>query len=163
MAFLLTWKNVLPVLLKSPMLFCRYHTGIFYQVHGVILPRGGQNEQTDHPKLSGIFFVQLLDCLDFSANWTLENIFFTFNRHNYRHQNKMLQQWRHFVFRDHVFTVQRPRACACIIPSCCLNDNLSSFSSLEPRILWLRMTRGSRKLCRSLAKIWLFRPHGACS
>ena len=47
------------------MLFCRYHTGTFYQVHGVILPRGGQNKQTDHPKLRGIFFVQLLDCLDF--------------------------------------------------------------------------------------------------
>ena len=38
-----------------------------------------------------------------------------------------------------------------------------AFSSPEPRILWLRMTRGSGKLCRSLAKIWLFGPHGACS
>ena len=47
------------------MLFCRYHTGTFYQVNGVILLRGGQNKQTDHPKLRGISFVQLLDCLDF--------------------------------------------------------------------------------------------------
>ena len=38
-----------------------------------------------------------------------------------------------------------------------------SFSSPEPGILWLRMTRGSGKLCSSLAKIWLFGPHGACS
>ena len=37
------------------------------------------------------------------------------------------------------------------------------FSSPEPRILWLRMTRGSGKLCRSLAKIWLVGSHGACS
>ena len=50
----------------------------------------------------------------------------TFNRHNYCHQHKILQQWRHFVFRDHVFTAQRPRACACIIPSCC--QKIPSFS-----------------------------------
>ena len=31
------------------------------------------------------------------------------------------------------------------------------------RPLWLRMTRGSGKLCRTLAKISLFGPHGACS
>ena len=43
----------------------------------------------------------------------------------------------------------------------CIEAGLRSFSSPEPRILWLRMTRGSGKLCRSLAKIWLFGPHGA--
>ena len=31
------------------------------------------------------------------------------------------------------------------------------------QILWLRVTRGSWKLCRSLAKIWLVGSHGACS
>ena len=40
---------------------------------------------------------------------------------------------------------------------------LAPFLPPESRILWLRMTRGSGKLCRTLAKIWLFGPHGACS
>ena len=40
---------------------------------------------------------------------------------------------------------------------------LTMNSTPEPPILWLRMTRGSGKLCWSLAKIWLFGTHGACS
>ena len=61
----------------------------------------------------------------------------------------------------------RLRYCACdqrnYYASCRKNQETGPFSSSEPRILRLRMTRGSGKLCKSLAKIWLFGPHCACS
>lgn len=119
MAFLLTWKNVLPVLLKSA-------NALLQVPHRNFLPGSWGDSSSRGPKQANRSSETARNFLrsafrllrSFSANWTLENIFSTFNRHNYCHQNKILQQWRHFVFRDHVFTAQRPRACACIIPSC---------------------------------------------
>ena len=123
MTFLLTRKNVLRVLLKSA-------NALLQVPHRNFLPGSWGDSSSRGPKQAN------------KSSETARNFlrtafrllrFFPQTEHlktPFLHsidtiiaikKNKILQQWRHFVFRDHVFTAQRPRACAYIIPSCCDN------------------------------------------
>ena len=99
MACLLTWKNVVPVFLKSTRALLqvphrKFTPGSCGDSSSRVPKEGNRSSETARNFLRSAF--RLLKF--FSANWTLENVFSTFNNRDYCHQNKVLQWWRHFVF-----------------------------------------------------------------
>ena len=133
MAFLLTWKNVLPVPLKSA-------NALLQVPHRNFLPGSWGDSSSKGPKQAN------------RSSETARNFLRSAFRllRFFRQTEHLKTYFLHSIdtiiaiktksdcssgailfFRDHVFTAQRPRACACIIPSCLMKVLFSGETGRE--------------------------------
>ena len=138
MAFLLTWKNVLPVLLKSANALLQVpHRNFLPGSWGYSSSRGpkqaNRSSETARNFLRSAFrllrFFQQTEHLKTSLLHSIDTIIAIKTKY----------------CSSHVFTAQRPRACACIIPSCCLVNNAAKLCARKER-LRKYFNRGKRVL-----------------